>query len=193
MIRLLDIILAFLLLPIAIPFILLASLLIVLIDRNWPLFFQWREGKDQREFLIFKLQTMRAKTRQGFNSADDLDRVTKLGIFLRKTSIDELPQVFNVLSGSMSFVGPRPLLRQYSGLYPEWAMDRFLVKPGISGLAQIKGRTDISWRRKFRYDVFYAKRISVRLYLYIILSTVVVLVKGMRANNAFATKTKYLK
>jgi lipopolysaccharide/colanic/teichoic acid biosynthesis glycosyltransferase len=101
----------------------------------------------------------------------DLNRVTTWGKFLRKTSLDELPQLFNVLIGDMSFVGPRPLLIEYLSLYNETQKKRLLVKPGITGWAQIHGRNALTWKKKFELDVFYVENASFCLDLYILLKT----------------------
>ncbi len=128
-------------------------------------FIQKRPGKDGSPFLLFKFQTMRN------NSDEDEKRVTLFGDFLRKTSLDELPQILNVLKGEMSFIGPRPLLMNYLDKYSSYHQRRHEVKPGITGLAQINGRNLISWEEKFDLDVRYVDRQSFGMDMSIIFKT----------------------
>ena len=115
----------------------------------------------------------------------DIERTTKLGYILRKYSLDELPEFFNILLGQMSFVGPRPLLLEYLNYYSPIQFTRHTVKPGLTGLAQIKGRNSINWVNKFRYDVFYTNKVSFLFDLYIIFSTfkMVVIPENVNANS----------
>ena len=151
-----------------------------------PVFYkQMRPGKDEVPFTLFKFRTM--TNQQDLNGVllpDEL-RKTRLGSFIRSTSIDELPQLFNVLKGDLSIVGPRPLLMEYLKLYNAKQRTRHAVKPGITGLAQIKGRNALSSEKKFKYDVWYVNNQTMKLDLYIILMTVikVLLRKNVNAHN----------
>jgi len=135
-------------------------------------FFQERPGKDGKIFKIIKFKTMTDERDAEGNLLPDEDRLTKVGKFVRSTSIDELPQLMNVLKGDMSLIGPRPLLVQYLPLYNREQMRRHEVRPGISGWAQCHGRNAISWAEKFKFDVWYVDHLSLMTDLKIILITV---------------------
>lgn len=141
----------FFLLPVFV--ILLVGLCIA--NQGKPFFFQLRPGKNEKTFKIIKFKTMNDKKDVDGNLLPDTNRLTKIGQFVRKTSLDELPQLINVLKGDMSLIGPRPLLPEYLPLYNEIQKRRHEVKPGITGWAQINGRNAISWQQKFEYDVWY--------------------------------------
>ncbi|GIM56337.1 sugar transferase [Capnocytophaga canimorsus] len=128
-----------------------------------PFFFQLRPGKNEKIFKIIKFKTMNDKTDKNGNLLSDAERLTKIGNFVRKTSLDEIPQLLNVIKGDMSLVGPRPLLVKYLNLYNDFEKQRHLVKPGITGWAQVNGRNAISWQKKFEYDVYYQKNVSFLL------------------------------
>ena len=149
-------------------------LLVVLAVSNGgnPFFLQRRPGKDERIFTIVKFKTMNDKKDQTGNLLPDSERLTKVGRFVRSTSLDELPQLLNVLKGDMSFVGPRPLLPEYLPLYSEMQKKRHNVKPGITGWAQVNGRNAISWERKFEYDVWYVDNICFTLDIRILWRTI---------------------
>ena len=151
-----------------------------------PFFFQNRPGKDGVVFKIVKFKTMNDKKDQNGNLCSDEMRLTKIGSFIRKISLDELPQLVNVLKGDMSLIGPRPLLTNYLHLYTEYQNRRHEVKPGITGLAQVNGRNAISWGEKFDYDVLYVDTISFALDLKIIFLTIkkVILKEGINSDNA---------
>ena len=135
-----------------------------------PVFFrQKRTGKNRAIFEIIKFRTMINKTKSEEN---DSSRLTKLGFFLRKTSLDELPQILNIIQGEMSFIGPRPLLPEYLNYYYDSELSRFDVRPGMSGYAEIIGRHKISWDDQFRYDAYYAANLSLLLDLKILLITI---------------------
>ncbi|MCD8878966.1 sugar transferase [Staphylococcus kloosii] len=190
--RALDIIISVLGLTLTSPIILIFAVLIRL-NMGKPVFYkQIRPGKNEVPFTLIKFRTM--TNQQDLNGVllpDEL-RKTRLGSFIRSTSIDELPQLYNVLKGDLSIVGPRPLLMEYLTLYNAKQRLRHVVKPGITGLAQIKGRNALSWEHKFKYDVWYVKNQSMKLDLYIIFMTIikVVLRKNVNAQN-HATMYKF--
>lgn len=127
------------------------------------LFFQERPGKDGKTFKVVKFKTMTDERDENGNLLPDEDRLTKVGKFVRSTSLDELPQLWNILKGEMSFIGPRPLLPEYLPLYSPEQARRHNVRPGLSGWAQINGRNSISWKQRFEYDVWYVDNISFKL------------------------------
>ena len=135
-------------------------------------------------FTLIKFCTMTDERDAQGNLLPDAERITTFGSFLRKTSLDELPQLINILKGNMSFVGPRPLLMEYLPLYTDTQASRHSVKPGITGLAQVKGRNLLSWNQKFAYDREYAENISFTLDLKIVLLTIIQVVKGSGVNQA---------
>lgn len=132
-------------------------------NQGKPFFFQARPGKDDHIFKIVKFKTMNDKKDNEGNLLSDAERLTSIGAFVRKTSLDEIPQLINVLKGDMSLIGPRPLLPQYLELYNTEQKRRHEVKPGITGWAQVNGRNAISWERKFELDVYYVDNISFLL------------------------------
>lgn len=145
------------------PIILVTALILSIVNKGNPFFFQIRPGKNEKLFKIIKFKTMNdAKDFTGKLLADDY-RVTKPGILVRKLSIDELPQLVNVLKGDMSLIGPRPLLVQYLPLYNLEQKKRHKVRPGITGWAQINGRNTISWHQKLSYDIEYVENMSLAL------------------------------
>ena len=153
--------------------VLLACYVLVRMKMGSPvLFTQTRIGKGERAFKIYKFRSMTSATDRNGNLLPDVERITKLGVFLRKTSLDELPQLFNVLRGDMSFIGPRPLLPRYLPYYTEREKLRHTVRPGITGLAQINGRNSIGWDDRLEYDAKYAENVTLKNDLAIILSTV---------------------
>ena len=127
------------------------------------LFYQERPGKDEKIFKIYKFKSMTDKCDDNGNLLPDVDRLTIAGKFIRKTSLDELPQLWNVFRGEMSFIGPRPLLPEYLPLYSPEQARRHNVRPGLSGWAQVNGRNSISWKQRFEYDVWYVDNISFKL------------------------------
>ena len=148
-----------------------------------PFFFQLRPGKDGKIFKIIKFKTMTDKKDENGNLLPDADRLTKIGSFVRKTSLDEIPQLLNVIKGDMSLVGPRPLLPQYLELYNDFQRRRNEVKPGITGWAQVNGRNSISWEKKFEYDVWYVDNVSFLLDIKILIMTVLKVVKSEGINE----------
>ena len=148
-----------------------------------PFFFQLRPGKDGKIFKIIKFKTMTDKKDENGNLLPDADRLTKIGSFVRKTSLDEIPQLLNVIKGDMSLVGPRPLLPKYLELYTDFQRRRNEVKPGITGWAQVNGRNSISWEKKFEYDVWYVDNVSFLLDIKILIMTVLKVVKSEGINE----------
>ena len=136
------------------PIILVITIWLYFANDGKPFFFQARPGKDGKIFKIVKFKTMNDKKDASGNLLPDSERLTPVGNFVRKTSLDELPQLFNVLTGDMSLVGPRPLLPSYLPLYNDFQRRRNDAKPGITGWAQVNGRNAISWEKKFEYDVW---------------------------------------
>lgn len=146
--------------------------LIVWLTMGRPILFrQVRPGQQERPFTLFKFRTMVEAQPSAIDPSTDATRLTKVGIILRRFSLDELPQLWNVLKGEMSFVGPRPLLMEYLNRYTAEQAKRHLMKPGITGLAQVKGRNAITWEEKFRLDTWYVEHWSLWLDLRIFLST----------------------
>ncbi|UJH91333.1 sugar transferase [Antarcticibacterium sp. 1MA-6-2] len=185
-----DFIMAFAGLLVLSPVLLVILILLAFANNGKPFFFQNRPGKNGNIFKIIKFKTMTdAKDRNGC-LLPDAERLTSVGKFVRKTSIDEVPQLLNVIKGEMSFVGPRPLLPQYLPLYNSRQKKRHLVKPGITGWAQVNGRNAISWRQKFEYDVWYVENLSFFLDLKILWKTVrkVVISEGINTANMATTE-----
>lgn len=137
------------------------------------IFKQKRPGKDEKIFTMYKFRTMSDERDEKGELLPDSIRLTKFGKMLRSTSLDELPELFNIFKGDMSIVGPRPLLTQYLPLYNEKQKRRHEVRPGLSGLAQINGRNAITWEQKFNYDVEYVERVSFILDVSIVLKTII--------------------
>jgi len=154
------------------PVFLAIALLLVISNRGNPFFLQPRPGKNGRIFTVIKFRTMNDKRDASGNLLPDAERLTNTGRIIRKTSLDELPQLLNMIKGDMSFIGPRPLLVEYLPLYSKEQARRHEVKPGITGWAQVNGRNAISWEQKFEYDVWYVDHISLCLDLKILFMTV---------------------
>jgi lipopolysaccharide/colanic/teichoic acid biosynthesis glycosyltransferase len=169
--RLLDIGLAMPLALLALPLLLPAAALLALQNQGRVLFRQQRPGLHGRLFTLYKLQTMTEARDANGRLLPDADRLPRLGRWLRATSLDELPQLWNVLHGDISLIGPRPLLPEYLPLYSPEQARRHLVRPGITGWAQVNGRNAISWEQKFTYDVWYVEHLSLGLDLRILLRT----------------------
>lgn len=171
-------ILASLILLIVLAPILLIICLCVYFKLGSPIFFtQDRPGKDNKIFKIIKFRTMLDLKNKNGELLSDEDRLTKFGKVLRSTSLDELPQLINVLMGDMSLVGPRPLLVEYLPLYNEEQMKRHNVRPGITGYAQVKGRNSLTWSEKFKLDVWYVENISFWLDIKILCLTAYKVIK----------------
>lgn len=154
------------------PIMLVATVAIKIGSKGPILFRQKRPGKMGKIFTVYKFRTMSLETDQDGSLLPDILRMTRVGSFLRKCSIDELPQLFNILKGDMSFIGPRPLLVQYLEYYTPEQNRRHEAVPGISGWAQVNGRNTISWEEKFQYDVWYVDHISFSLDTKIVIKTI---------------------
>jgi len=168
-----DRIFAFVILIGTLPFFGLVAILLGISLNKWPFFIQKRPGYKQTIFSIYKFKTMRDTRDENGSLLPDFERITPIGKIIRKLSMDELPQLINVLKGEMSFVGPRPLLQEYLPLYSKEQNKRHEVKPGITGWAQVNGRNTLSWQDKFKYDVYYVENQSFFLDLRILIKTVV--------------------
>ncbi|MDN7241617.1 sugar transferase [Planococcus sp. N028] len=190
LIRFIEFSFAFLLLILFTPIFLIVAICIKM-ETKGPVFFkQKRGGYKGRHFTIYKFRTMYHDSDKedepvGLLSFDD--RITKVGNILRKTSIDELPQILNILLGDMSFVGPRPTLTSQTDSYNEYQKLRLEVKPGVTGLAQISGRNELTWDEKIKIDIEYIRRKSIRLDLYILLQT---FYRVIKAEGVYRKPTK---
>ena len=165
------------------PVFLVVTVALTIANDGKPFFFQLRPGKDGRIFKIIKFKTMTDKKDSAGNLLPDADRITKIGAFVRKTSLDEIPQLLNVIKGDMSLIGPRPLLPSYLELYNDFQRRRNEVKPGITGWAQVNGRNTISWEKKFEYDVWYVDHMSLWLDIKILFLTVFKVFKSEGINQ----------
>ena len=171
--RLLDIIISFIALVVLSPVLLIVIIWLHFANKGAGVFFlQERPGKNAEIFKIIKFKTMTDERDENGQLLPDLQRITKAGNFVRKSSLDELPQLINVLKGDMSLIGPRPLLVKYLPLYNENQARRHEVRPGITGWAQVNGRNAISWTEKFKYDVYYVENCSFFIDLKIIWLTI---------------------
>lgn len=175
--RLLDILGSLILIIITLPIMIILYFLIKNKISKEPIFKQIRPGFNEKLFKIYKFKTMSDEKDKNGNLLSDELRLGKFGAKIRSTSLDELPQLFNVLKGDMSFIGPRPLLEKYLTLYSTKQRLRHSVRPGITGLAQVNGRNEISWKNKFRYDSFYASNLNFLLDLKILFLTIKKVIK----------------
>lgn len=170
--RLLDIVTSIIVFILLSPVFLAVMILLSIANKGSPFFFQQRPGKNERIFKIIKFKTMNNAKDSSGNLLPDAERLTKVGGFIRKTSLDEIPQLINVIKGDMSLIGPRPLLVSYLDLYDEFEKKRHQVRPGITGWAQVNGRNAIDWGTKFKLDVYYVENISLWLDVKISLKTI---------------------
>lgn len=184
--RFFDILVSLVVLLLAFPVILIAFLILAYQNKGKVFFFQERPGLHQRAFQIIKFKTMTdAKDDEG-KLLPDNERITKAGKTIRKLSIDELPQLINVLKGDMSLIGPRPLLFKYIPLYSEIQLQRHNVRPGITGWAQVNGRNSISWAKKFELDVYYVNHLSFLFDIKILWKTFIKVIKTEGVNQSDA-------
>ncbi len=181
---LLDRIGALVLLIVSLPILILIVCLIIVFNKTQPFFIQRRPGKDEKIFELIKFRSMTNKKDAQGNLLQDHLRITALGQFLRKTSLDELPELLNILKGDMSFVGPRPLLEEYLDKYSLEQRIRHTVKPGMTGLAQINGRNLLSWEEKFDLDLQYIQNLSLMNDIKILLKTFYVIFKTSNINHS---------
>jgi lipopolysaccharide/colanic/teichoic acid biosynthesis glycosyltransferase len=188
--RCIDIGISGIIILILMPFIVLLFMLIILGKKEQILFTQVRIGKDNKPFTLIKLKTMNDWVDATGKRLPDAERLTDWGRFLRKTSLDELPQLWNILRGDMSWVGPRPLLPQYLPLYSKRQIRRHEVKPGITGWAQVNGRNTISWQDKFELDLYYVENHSLFFDIKILFLTVFKVLKKADINADTSTTMK---
>jgi lipopolysaccharide/colanic/teichoic acid biosynthesis glycosyltransferase len=175
------------------PIFVIITILLYFDFKDSPFFLQRRVGKNNTIFFIVKYKTMKNTKDQNGLLLPDEQRLTKLGNIIRKTSLDEIPQLINVLKGEMSFVGPRPLLTDYMHLYDPIQIRRHEVKPGITGWVQVNGRNAIDWERKFKLDVWYVDNVSFWLDLKILLLTVQKVIKSEGVSQEGQATTIYFK
>ena len=169
--RIIDIIIALIALLLLSPLIIVLIVVLMFVNNGKPFFFQKRPGKNEQYFTIIKFKTMRDPKVKGGEWSNQEERITKVGGFIRNYSLDELLQLINVLKGDMSIVGPRPMLDNYLPLYNEEQARRHLVKPGITGWAQVNGRNAITWEEKWAHDVWYVDHLSFSTDVKILLKT----------------------
>lgn len=184
--QLIDFLVSFVVFVLALPILLLVAVLLFIVNDGKVFFFQIRPGLHGKPFKIVKFKTMNDKKDKNGELLPDVDRLTKVGAFIRKTSIDELPQLINVLKGDISLVGPRPLLMEYLPLYNAEQAKRHNVKPGITGWAQINGRNAISWSKKFELDIYYVENISLTLDVKILIQTALNVLRSKDINSQTA-------
>jgi len=170
--RWLELIISICILIILSPIFLVLTFCLFIANSGKPFFLQSRPGFEGKIFKVIKFKTMTDKLDENGKLLPDSDRMTKLGVFIRKTSLDEIPQLINVIKGDMSLIGPRPLLVQYLARYNSFQFRRHEVKPGITGWAQVNGRNAISWESKFHLDVWYVDNLSFQLDIKIFLMTI---------------------
>ncbi len=189
---LIDKVLALILIIILSPIMIIVAILIYLWDGRPVIFTQKRPGFHEKIFKIYKFRTMTNEKDKNGNLLPDAERLKGIGKIIRSLSLDELPQLFNVLKGDMSFIGPRPLLIEYLPLYNKRQRKRHDVKPGITGWAQVNGRNAISWEQKFEYDVWYVENLSFLLDMKILWMTILkVLKRSGISQDGHATMEKF--
>lgn len=172
------------------PVFLIVTVVLSISNSGQPFFYQARPGKNESIFKVIKFKTMNDKKDESGKLLPDHIRLTPMGKFVRKTSLDEIPQLLNILKGDMSLIGPRPLLPRYLPLYNDFQKRRHEVKPGITGWAQVNGRNAISWEEKFKYDVWYVDHLSFGLDVKIFFKTIAKIIKseGINAQGQATTK-----
>lgn len=182
--QVIDVTISLLVFILLLPVFLIVTILLAIANNGKPFFFQPRPGKNERIFKVIKFKTMNDRRDKNGELLPDADRLTSVGKFVRKTSLDEIPQLINVIKGDMSLVGPRPLLVDYLPLYNAEQKRRHNVRPGITGWAQVNGRNAISWEKKFQYDVWYVDNISLLLDIKICWMTVQKVIKTEGISSA---------
>lgn len=191
--RILDFVLSLVALIVLSPVLLIVAILVRVKLGSPVIFKQQRPGKNEKIFTLYKFRTMTDKKDENGNLLPDSERLTKFGKFLRSTSLDELPELVNILKGNMAIVGPRPLLVEYLPLYNEKQKHRHDVRPGLTGLAQVSGRNSITWEEKFNDDLEYIEKISILEDIKIIFTTIGKVFKRegiSQENNATMEKFK---
>lgn len=182
--RFIDIIVSGCALLVLLPFLLIVALLLLIFNEGAGVFFlQERPGRHERPFKIVKFKTMNNRRDTDGNLLPDKQRITRFGALVRNTSIDELPQLWNVFCGDMSLIGPRPLLMQYLPLYSKEQHRRHDIRPGITGWAQCHGRNNLSWTEKFKLDVWYVDNISFKTDCRVIIDTIKGVLRHADINN----------
>ena len=170
--KIIDFIASLILIILLSPLFILAIILLFIANQGKPFFFQQRPGKNGKTFTIIKLKTMNNKKDSKGNLLPDEKRLTKVGVFIRKTSLDEIPQLINVIKGEMSLIGPRPLVIKYLPFYTEKERLRHAVRPGITGLAQVSGRNNLKWDERLALDADYVENLSFKQDVKILYNTV---------------------
>lgn len=173
--RLFDFVMSALMIVILIPVLLIIPVAIRLTSKGPAVFMQKRVGKNGKEFEIYKFRTMlipEERIDKNGNVLEPNDSITKVGAFLRRTSLDELPQLFNILKGDMSFVGPRPMIPSQVAKISEYHKTRHKMRPGVTGLAQVNGRNDLTWDKKLEFDMQYVEHFSLAMDISIFIKTV---------------------
>lgn len=192
--RFFDFTLALILIITLSPLIIIIFLLTLIFMGPPVIFKQKRPGLNEKIFSIYKFRSLTNQKDERGNLLPDVNRLSKYGLFIRSSSLDELPQLFNILKGEMSFVGPRPLRVDYLEYYSDQQKKRHLIKPGITGLTQVNGRNSISWEEKFKMDVFYVENTNFILDLYILSKTIfVILLRKNISSNNDGTNIKFSK
>jgi Sugar transferases involved in lipopolysaccharide synthesis len=190
--RIIDFVIVFCVLLVIWPFLLVIIVLLLVFNEGAGAFFtQERPGYKGKIFKIIKFKTMNERRGADGNLLPDVQRITKFGRIVRKLSLDELPQLFNVLKGDMAIIGPRPLLTQYLSLYSKEQLRRHDVRPGITGWAQCNGRNNISWTKKFELDVWYVDHLSFKLDCRIVLITIMKVLKRADIDNETINEKHY--
>ena len=190
--RILDIVLSLLAIIILSPIYIIVGILVLIFLGRPIIFKQERPGKDEKIFTLYKFRTMTNKKDKKGNLLPDEKRLTKFGKFLRSTSLDELPELFNILKGDMAIIGPRPLLVEYLKYYNKKERHRHDVRPGLTGLAQVNGRNAQTWEERFKYDIEYTKNVTFINDIKIIFKTILVVFKREGINEeGSATKEPF--
>lgn len=191
--RVIDLLVALIIFTVLSPVFLIVVILLAIANSGKPFFFQRRPGKNEKIFKVIKFKTMNDRKDKNGELLPDADRLTPVGSFIRRTSLDELPQMINVIKGDMSLIGPRPLLIEYLPRYSDVQRHRHDVRPGITGWAQVNGRNTISWQQKFEYDVWYVNNISFALDFKIFFLTIRNIVKSEGiSSDTSATMEKFM-
>jgi undecaprenyl phosphate N,N'-diacetylbacillosamine 1-phosphate transferase len=176
--RLMDLLISSIVILVLLPVILFLSIALFFLNHGKPFFFQKRPGKNEKIFRVVKFKTMNDKKDEYGNLLPDAERLTSFGSFVRKTSLDELPQLFNVFVGDMSLIGPRPLLIRYLPYYRDEERIRHTVRPGITGLAQVNGRNTVKWDDRLALDVKYVRNLSFYMDVKIVCKTILKVIKS---------------